>query len=316
MSSAADGDLFFTSGGEDLYSDNKKIDIYNGKTRQWSSVPLSIPRSKSVVAVLKGKVFVGSGKYNMISRCRVDIYDMASGKSTFELFGDFEYDHRSFVATVADRYVVFNDYRYFYVYDIQKSSWETIDIPITNRVVAQDMVAVGSKLYMNDFHEAHVMKVYDLENRKWSRIITQEDISNIKMLALDDKLYFYGNVSGVVTKVIDVMDIKTESFTKILLPHEKSTYTMTAEPKSGSLVVSGGTFFGRDVNDMIWIRPSDDLLVYNLGKKTWASSKLRGLRLRHVAEFINGQFIVHGGQNEFQANLPTEIYNVALKAIN
>jgi hypothetical protein len=314
MVSTTDGDNFFVTGGHNPYTFTSKIDIYNVTNQLWSKVPLSLSRSGSVIATLKGKVFVGGGSKNIADRFRVDIYDILTGESTVVKFGDNQSGHNGYVAIIDNRYVVFHDYRYFHVYDTQENKWETIDIPYQDRVKANAMVAVGKKLYFNVFDEPNVLRVYDFKEQSWTKITSSKLPSNISLATSNDLIYFYGNQSFDYLRIIDVFDTKTEKWSTIQLPEDRAFYSMSIDKESNCLIITGGCTTWLDVNNNKNMKMSDDLLIYHNDKKSWKRDKIKTERYGHTMQIVKGQFIIHGGQKvingDLSGNLPTEVYKV------
>ena len=315
MVSTTDGDNFFVTGGHNPYTLTRKIDIYNVKNQSWIKASLSLPRSGSAIATLKGKIFVGGGFQNIADQFRIDIYDIITGESSVVLFGDKQYDHTGYVSIVNDRYVVFHDYRYFHVFDAQENKWETIDIPFENRVQANAMIAVGKKLYFNVFNEHKVLKVYNFEERSWTTITSSKLPSNFALATSNDRIYFYSNQAFEYLRIIDVFDTKSEKWSTIELPEERAFYSMSIDQQSNSLVISGGCTTLLDLNNNKYMKMSDDLLIYHNDKKSWKREKIKTERYGHTMQFVSGQFIIHGGQKvingDLSGNLPTEIYKVS-----
>jgi hypothetical protein len=168
--------------------------------------------------------------------------------------------------------------------------------------------------YMIDAHHIDVLKVFDLENRSWTKLPGHQQPSNVKMLTEGERIYFYGNISFDFHNIIDIFDTKTGVWSKVLQPEDRAFYAMSIEKQTKSLVVTGGlvgkVYDGSTDRGMVM---SDDLLIYNTGKKTWKQAKLKTARYGQTTQFINGQFIVHGGNkifnDDFSGKIPTEIYS-------
>lgn len=316
MSAAASDNHLYVAGGGN-YGVGSDLYIYTPHTRQWEHVPLSKKRQLSNVSYLKGKVFVAGGNVNIADQFRVDIYDENSKTSSVVLLGDYLYDHSTFSGIIDDRYVIFYGYHYLYVYDSTTSKWETIDIPIANRTLTTGMVVMGSKLYMNDVHNHDSIKIFDFEKRTWSAISSLKHPFNTKFLASDDCIYFYGNTSVEKLNYIDVLDVKTNVWSKIMLPADRRTYEMSIDSKSKSLVITGGYTYNPD--GYVSPEPSDDMLIYHIANKNWQQLKLNQARYTHVTQFVGKYFILHGGCNNCNAypsfKLPTEVYLVDHKEV-
>jgi len=317
-SSTTDGDYFFTVGGENPIRRTKKVDIYNGKTQQWTTWPLSAARSSSNIIAFKGKLFVAGGDTNIDDRFRVDMYEISTGKLTSILLGDKLYGHTCTSAIIDNRYLIFHEYTFFHVFDSQENKWETIDIPFPDRIFALGMVAIDKKLYINGSNATNVLMEYNFESRTWKKVVTTKYLSNSDMMVLGNQIYFYGNNYFDIMKTIDIYDPKNGVWSTMILPKVLAFYSMSFEKESNSLVITGGrklqTINGNDSFDS---NLSDDLLIYQMDNKTWREQKMKTGRYGQTTQFINGQFIIHGGQtifnNYLSGNLPTEIYTTVVK---
>ncbi|TCD01215.1 Kelch repeat-containing protein [Pedobacter psychroterrae] len=312
MSSTNDGQHFFVSGGHD-YGPGTDLHIYQPKTQQWQIIPLSLQRSNTDVSYLKGKVFVAGGTTNSVDKFRIDIYDMATRTSSVKLFGDNQYVHRVFSAILEDRYLLLNDESYFYLYDSQTDRWETIDIPLSKRVTATDMVGVGTKVYLNDLHDYPALKVFDFKTREWTTLNAERQEAHIILMAVGDSIYFSGNRSFDALDHIDVLDTKTGLWSKIIHPGKRAFYEMAFEPKSKSLIVTGGRTAEIDAWGNPYLKMSDDLLTYNLQTKAWQQGKIKQIRHAHTTQVVGDQFIIFGGEsifNGYPATLPMEVYTL------
>jgi hypothetical protein len=316
MSAAASDNHLYVSGGMN-YGTGSDLYIYTPSSTQWERVPLSQIRSSSSVTYLKGKVFVAGGDYNTADQYRIDIYDENTKTSSVKLLGDYMYGHPTFSAIIENRYVVFYDYNYLYVYDTITGNWETIDNPLPTRITITGMVVIGTKLYFNEVYNPNFIKIFDFKTRTWSSISSLQHASNTKLLSLDDRIYFYGNSSFIPLDHIDVFDVKTGIWSKIMLPGGRTMYDMSIDPKSKSLVITGGRIF--EVVDAGYIdaKISNDLLIYNLEDKNWERLKLNTARYATTGQFVSNYFIVHGGSATFNeyplVKLPTEVYLVNYK---
>ncbi|KQC02007.1 kelch repeat-containing protein [Pedobacter sp. Hv1] len=313
MSATTDGNHFYVSGG----MNDSDLFIYTPKTAQWVQVPLSWKRSYTSSIYFKGKVFVAGGNTNIADQYRIDIYDEVTKTSNFVLFGDYQYHHPTFSAIVDNRYVVFYDYNYLYAYDSITDRWQTIDNPIRTRVTTTGMVVIGNKLYFNDIHYPDSIRIYDFKNNAWSTISSFQHQSHTKLLALDEHIYFYGNTSFITLDYIDVLDVKTGLWSKIMLPSGRTMYEMSIDPKSRSLVITGGSVSDVDVNGYTYLKTSNDLLIYHIDNKDWQQAKLKFTRYAHTTHFVGDYFIVHGGSASNSSypliKLPTEVYLVKYK---
>lgn len=314
LSSAAKGDYFFAA-GNDPYPSRLKFDIYNGKNQQWTSVPITLERTTKTMAYLKGKVFVGGNSNNPEYKFNVDIYDMSTGNSSsLKLNSNTRLDP-ALSAVIDNRFLIFYESGFFHVYDDQENKWESIEINIKDLGEAEAMVSIGKKLYFNDFGDLKTIKVYDFYNRTWTKISHSNNPTNRKLMASDDQLYFYGNSFDSINE-IHVYNTTNNTWSTITMPEELALYTMSIEKQTNTLVITGGFKVLLDVNNVKHRKPSDDIFSYHPGKKIWKQSKLKIERYKHTTQFINGQFIVHGGQSPLIiGNLPTEIYKISFEAL-
>ena len=162
--SASVGDLIMFAGGVSLDGAvgteviTDVIDIYNVKTKQWTTAKLSIPRLYTAGASIQNRILFAGGQdeYGEPSN-RVDIYNATTNEwsidslSVARAFQDNDQasaivcGKAFFVGGMQrDAYNFLNDYKTIDIYDPETNTWETDELPYN--LFGQSVAGVGKKL--------------------------------------------------------------------------------------------------------------------------------------------------------------------------
>lgn len=162
--SASVGDLIMFAGGISLDGAvgteviTDVIDIYNVKTKQWTTAKLSIPRLYTAGASIQNKILFAGGQdeYGEPSN-RVDIYNTTTNEWSIDSLSVARAFHDNDQASAIvcgkaffvggmqrDAYNFLNDYKTIDIYDPESNTWDTDQLPYN--LFGHSVAGVGNKL--------------------------------------------------------------------------------------------------------------------------------------------------------------------------
>lgn len=291
LAAAILGEKLFIAGGQTFVGLSSVVDIYNLKTKSWSTNNLIHPRNSMQAVSQNGKVFfVGSSGISAHSNA-LDIYDDANDQWTSIKIPNAMY---------AKALAVHNDELFIGgnknidIYNIQNNEWKT-------KVLSQPrsgMCAVSSSksIYFaggfDDDTRYSTVDIYTPSLNKWETKNLSIPRSALSCIYANNKVYFAGGVliNYKPTDIIDVYDEINNSWSVLKLPEKK--FSLRAELFKEELYFIGGTAPG-DFNNVYF----NKIDIFNPKTNSWRFIDFEDPVVKFASATSVDTLFIAGGRN-------------------
>ena len=291
LAATISGEKLFIAGGQTFTGLSSVVDIYNLKTKSWSTNNLTHPRNSMQAVSQYGKVFfVGSSGITAHSNA-LDIYDDANDQWTSIKIPNAMYAKA--LAVYNDELLIGGN-KNIDIYNIQNNEWKT-------KVLSQPrsgMCAVSSSksIYFaggyDDDTRYSTVDIYTPSLNKWETKNLSTPRSALSCVHFNNKVYFAAGVliNYKPTDIIDVYDEINNSWSVMKLPEKK--FDLKAELYKEELYFIGGTAPG-DFNN-IYFKKID---IFNPKTNTWRFIDFEDPVVKFASATSKDTLFIAGGRN-------------------
>ena len=291
LAATISGEKLFIAGGQTLTQLSSVVDIYNLKTKSWSTDNLTYPRNSMQAVSQNGKVFFAGSSGNPEHSNTLDIYDDVNDQWTSIKIPNAMY---------AKALAVYNDElfiggnRNIDIYNIRNNEWET-------KVLSQPRsgmcaVSTSKSIYFaggyDDDTRYSTVDIYTPSLNKWETKNLSIPRSGLSCIYANNKVYFAGGalINYKPTDIIDVYDEINNSWSVLKLPEKK--INLRAELFKDELYFIGGTAPGNFNN--IYFEKID---IFNPKTNTWRYIDFEDPVVKFASATSVDTLFIAGGRN-------------------
>ncbi len=317
---ASAGNKILFAGGSNIHGFSKTVDIYDVTTNVWTTAQLSQARFELTAASAGNKILFAGGyldDYSSVST--VDIYDVSTNTWTTAHLSEAR-SHLS--AASAGTKIFFaggspSDYIYSKtvdIYDVATDTWTSAQL--SKARFGLSAASAGNKIiFAGGIDDSAVtgktVDIYNVATNTWttSQLSEERFYGSNSGAAAGSKVVFAGGIGGAsainaYSKVVDIYDVNTNSWTKSQLSDPKSY--LAAVGTANTIVFAGGVRV--DTNGQQIFYKSVD--VYDANTNTWTSANLSEARDFVAGAAAGNKIVIAGGFNGTDAVKTVDIYDV------
>ena len=233
----AGGRIFINNGSIPTQQPSTRVDIYNGRTNQWSIAELSEPRADLVAASTMGKVlFAGGGDNSKV----VDIYDISTNQWSVTQLPRL--GGSGLCATALGSKVYVAGSGLLDIYDVVSGQWATDTYPQNTLYVGG--ISSGTKAFfaggrdVNTSSPTNQVNIYNQSNSQWTTSSLSQARFSIATTKTGGKLFFAG---GFNSNVLDIYDEMENQWSATQFPNVSGRLAAAATANKALFVGNGNS---------------------------------------------------------------------------